>query len=162
MPSPKVDTLCEFSGGEGGGHPLQVQRFEGDEDKVDIGPKVHCTLCAQRVMGCSHANIQPKASDLCSVHPEGQQDGVSQNKGAWLAWLQALGPTSQGQQVTLASSKGRTWVTQGLCVSQDGGLQRAGSASHLHHRVCVGRFQQHGQELGHVRVLGRPEETKSV
>lgn len=51
-------------------------------DLVDTGPKVHCTLWVHEVMGCSHANIQLKASDICSVHPKGQQDGVSQNKGA--------------------------------------------------------------------------------
>lgn len=75
----KADALRELSSGEGTGHPLQVQWFEGDKDEVDARPEVHCTLWIHEVMGCSHANIQLKASDLRSVHPGGQWEGMSQN-----------------------------------------------------------------------------------
>lgn len=82
MPSPKADALRELSSGEGAGHPLQVQWLEGDKDEVDAGPEVHCTLWVHEVMRCSCANIQLKASNLCSVHPRGQQEGRSRNESA--------------------------------------------------------------------------------
>lgn len=119
--SPEANALCERSSGEGAGHPLQVQRLEGDKDEVDTRPEVHCALRVHEVMGCSHANIQLKASNLCSVHPRGQQEGTSQSEGGHRASPRLLVPPGRDTS-NLFSSKEGSGLSQGLCVPQGEGL----------------------------------------
>lgn len=129
----KADALCELSSGEGTGHPLQVQWLEGDKDEVDARPEVHCALWIHEVMGCSHANIQLKASDLRSVHPRGQWEGMSQNEGARCASPRLLVPPGRDtRSLWPAAKRGYGQHRASVCPRWGGSRDQSQQPSHPH------------------------------